>query len=149
VSTPRSRLAALMISATLCMWTVTSVAHAGPAGTPSQRQSGSREHPDAAGLKNPVRPTPASIAAGQKLYEKQCVACHGATGKGDGKMAGEMNPKPADLSDASWKHGSSDGEIFTVIKDGAKDTGMRGFASKMTVEEIWNVVNYVRSLSKP
>ena len=69
--------------------------------------------------------------------------CHGETGKGDGKMAASITgAKPSDLTDASWKHGSTDGEIFTLIRDGSKGTGMRGFAARMKTDDIWNVVNY-------
>ena len=96
---------------------------------------------------NPVKPTPESIAAGKKIYDTQCVSCHGETGKGDGKMAASITgAKPSDLTDAEWKHGSSDGEIFAVLRDGVKNTGMRSFKSKMTEHEMWDVVNYVRSL---
>ena len=83
-------------------------------------------------MKNPVKSTPESLAAGRKLYDAQCASCHGVSGKGDGKMAASLNPpKPSDLTDAAWKHGATDGEIFTVVKDGAKGTGMRAFASRM------------------
>ena len=61
-------------------------------------------------------------------------------------MGAELNPKPSDLSDADWKHGSSDGEIFVVIRDGVKNTGMKTFAKKLTAHQIWDVVNYVRSI---
>ena len=97
-------------------------------------------------MKNPVAADATSIAAGQKVYEKSCASCHGPNGKGDGKMGAELNPKPSDLTDAEWKHGSSDGEIFAVLRDGVKNTGMRSFKSKMTEHEMWEVVNYVRSL---
>jgi mono/diheme cytochrome c family protein len=45
-----------------------------------------------------------------------------------------------------WVHGSTDAEIFAVIRDGAKGTPMRGFAGRMTMKELWTVLNYVRSL---
>ena len=99
-------------------------------------------------LKNPVKSTPASITAGKALFTKHCVSCHGAEGKGDGKFAPKNSP-PADLSDAEWKRGSTDGEIFTVVREGAApELVMRGFKGRMTDDEIWNVVNYVRSLAK-
>ena len=50
--------------------------------------------------------------------------------KGDGAMGEELNPKPSNLADADWKHGSTDGEIFTVIRDGVKSTGMKAFSRK-------------------
>jgi high-affinity iron transporter len=101
----------------------------------------------AAKLRNPVPANAASIAAGKKLYDAQCASCHGASGKGDGKGGELLKPKPSDLTDAAWTHGSSDGEIFTVIRSGVKQTGMSAFGSRITTQEIWNLVNYVRSLS--
>jgi mono/diheme cytochrome c family protein len=103
-------------------------------------------HPEAAQLKNPAAADATSLAAGKKVYAKNCANCHGDTGKGDGSLGEQLNPKPADLTDANWKHGSSDGEIFTLIRDGSKGTGMKGFKSKLTVKEMWDVVNYVRTL---
>lgn len=108
----------------------------------------SHTHAAAAAMQNPVKPTSVSITAGKKLYDTQCATCHGATGKGDGRMAAAMNdPKPSDLTDATWKHGASDGEVFTLIRDGSKGTGMRGYASRMKTDDIWNVVNYLRTLA--
>ena len=103
-------------------------------------------HPDAAKLKNPVVANATSIAAGQKVFARLCAACHGDAGKGDGKMGEEMIPKPADLTDGDWKHGSSDGEIYTLIRTGAKGTGMKAYSRKLTTHEIWDVVNYIRSI---
>ena len=108
--------------------------------------AGAHPHPQAAKLKNPVAADATSTTAGHKLYDKQCAGCHGDTGKGDGSMGEELSPKPANLTDADWKHGSTDGEIFTVIRDGVKGTGMKGNKSKLTAHQLWDVVNYVRSL---
>jgi mono/diheme cytochrome c family protein len=105
-----------------------------------------QQHPDAAKLKKPVAASPASIAAGKKLYDFQCASCHGATGKGDGKAGALLKPTPSDLTDADWKHGQTDGEIFTIIRDGSPQTGMRGYGSRIPANDIWNLVNYVRSI---
>jgi len=118
--------------------------HQHPATHP---EGGAHRHPDAAKLENPVAATAESIASGKALYEKQCAGCHGDTGKGDGAMGEELNPKPANLTDADWKHGSTDGEIFVVIRDGVKSTGMKPHARKMTAHQMWDVVNYVRSIA--
>jgi hypothetical protein len=56
---------------------------------------------------------------------------------------------PPDLTDAKWDRGSTDGEIFLVIRDGAGPKfDMKGYKSKMSETDIWNVVNYLRSLGK-
>jgi mono/diheme cytochrome c family protein len=95
---------------------------------------------------NIVEADAASLAAGKKLFASNCASCHGEAALGDGKAGATLNPKPANLADATWTHGSSDGEIFSVIRDGVKDTGMKAFGSRMTAHQIWDVVNYLRSI---
>jgi len=137
---------------TLALSTVLSIAlaarpaqeHQHPAQHP---EGGAHRHPAAAALKNPVAANATSIAAGKAIYDKQCAGCHGDAGTGDGAMGEELNPKPANLADADWKHGSTDGEIFVVIRDGVKSTGMKPYARKITQHQIWDVVNYVRTLA--
>jgi mono/diheme cytochrome c family protein len=113
---------------------------------PTHPGGGAHQHPQAAKLKNPVTADATSIAAGHALYEKQCAGCHGDTGTGDGSMGAELTPKPSNLADADWKHGATDGEIYTVIRDGVKATGMKPYRAKMTTHQLWDVVNYVRSI---
>jgi mono/diheme cytochrome c family protein len=110
----------------------------------SGRQLGG--NPEAKRVKNPVAATPASIAAGKQTFEKYCRFCHGDDAKGNGPMA-PPGSHPANLTDDKWDRGSSDGEIFAVIKEGAAPKfEMKGFNSKLTPQEMWNTVNYVRSL---
>jgi mono/diheme cytochrome c family protein len=97
-------------------------------------------------LKNPVASSPESIKAGQAAFQKNCRFCHGADAKGNGPMAPE-GTHPSNLTDDKWDRGSTDGEIFLVIRDGAGPKfDMKGYKSKMSETDIWNVVNYVRSL---
>jgi mono/diheme cytochrome c family protein len=103
-------------------------------------------NPEAAAVKNPVPSTPKSIAEGQKLYQTNCRHCHGAKGLGDGPLA-PTNPSPSNLTDAEWNHGSTDGEIFHLISNGAgPDSEMKAMKTKLTPTEIWKVINYIRSL---
>jgi mono/diheme cytochrome c family protein len=113
-------------------------AHAG-----AQNPGGS---PEGKKMKNPVATSPESIKAGQALFQKNCRFCHGADAKGNGPMAPE-NTHPSNLIDDKWDRGSTDGEIFLVIRDGAGPKfDMKGYKSKMSETDIWNMVNYLRSL---
>jgi mono/diheme cytochrome c family protein len=103
-------------------------------------------HADAAALKNPVPPTSESTSSGAALFAKQCASCHGTGGMGDGAMAAKLKSKPSDLTDGEWKHGPSDGEIFTLIRDGAKNAGMKAFRGALTDGQMWDLVNYIRTL---
>ena len=100
--------------------------------------------PEAEKLKNPVPGDAASIEEGKKLYGRHCASCHGPTGKGDGGMA-LSGGTPANLTDETWDHGSSDGEIFVVIRDGTS-TDMESYKEKLTEKQIWHLVNFIRSL---
>jgi len=103
-------------------------------------------NPTAAKMKNPVASSPESIKAGQALFQKNCRFCHNADAKGNGPMA-PKDTHPSDLTDAKWDRGSTDGEIFLVIRDGAgPDFTMKGYKGRMADNDIWNVVNYLRSV---
>ncbi|MGH9140138.1 MAG: c-type cytochrome [Vicinamibacterales bacterium] len=97
-------------------------------------------------MKNPVASSPESIKAGQATFQKNCRFCHGADAKGNGPMAPE-GTHPPNLTDDKWDRGSTDGEIFLVIQNGAGPKfDMKGYKSKMADNDIWNVVNYLRSI---
>ena len=100
-------------------------------------------NPEAAKVKNPVAMSPESTAAGKRVYTRLCVRCHGSEGKGDGTAASAPVP---DLTDAAWDYGGSDGEIFAVIHDGVS-ADMDGYAARLSDTDIWNVVNFVRSVA--
>lgn len=100
-------------------------------------------NPEAAKVKNPVAMSPESTAAGKRVYTRMCGRCHGPEGKGDGTAA--TAPVP-DLTDGKWDYGGSDGEIFSVIHDGVS-IDMDGYAARLSDTDIWNVVNFVRSVA--
>jgi mono/diheme cytochrome c family protein len=102
---------------------------------------------EAGKLANPVKATPSSIAAGQKAYGFDCAMCHGKEGAGDGDLAADMKLKLRDYRAPDSLKGMTDGEIYTIIDKGKGQ--MTGEEGRMKPEQIWNVVNYVRSLAKP
>ena len=104
----------------------------------------------AAGLqlpKNPIPTSEESIKAGRAVYGRFCTGCHGLQGKGDGAAA-PRNSKPASLVAGEWKHGGSDAEIFKTIKEGlGPDSAMKPQA-KLSDDDIWNTINFLRDLGK-
>ena len=109
-----------------------------------QHPSTPHRHPEAQKIKNPVAADEASIVEGRKSYQQHCASCHGPAGKGDGSMA-LAGGTPSNLTDETWDHGSSDGEIFVVIRDGVS-ADMESYKDKLTEKQIWHLVNYLRSL---
>ncbi len=125
--------------------TIVAFALAGAGVDAQRRDSG----PKAAAVKNPVAATAASLTSGRQLYLKNCRHCHGTRGLGDGPLA-PTDIRPANLTDAKWDHGSTDGEIFAVIAHGpAAGSQMKGASPTLTDEQIWNIVNYIRAIGPP
>lgn len=104
-------------------------------------------HAEAAAIENPVEATEASIKQGEALYKQYCVTCHALDGSGKTDMTEMLDVPPQTFQDNEWKYGSSDGELFTVIRDGGQN-GMQGFAGKMPEPRMWHIVNYLRTLAK-
>ena len=102
--------------------------------------------PPAKAMKNPVASTPASITAGAAAYKKYCAFCHGVAGKGDGPLA-PKDAQPADLTDAKWDHGGTDADLFNIIQNGGgPNSKMVAFKGKMPDQDMWHIVNFIRSL---
>lgn len=95
--------------------------------------------------KNPVAANESSRAAGQKIYSKTCATCHGKTGDADGPAVIKLNIHPAKLSDPKVAT-ESDGALFWKITTGKKP--MPAFGRRLSETDRWNLVNYLRTLSK-
>jgi len=113
-----------------------------PSREKSQRE-GRMSAEEARKLKSPVPFTKESIAQGRTLFARNCTACHG----NDGKAQVDVVANATDLTDPKvWGSGTSEGEIFRSIRDGAGDT-MPPFKSQLRGEEdMWHLVNFIRSL---
>ena len=95
---------------------------------------------------NPFPPTAESIAAGDATYVQHCQACHGASGLGDGPAGAGLDPPPADLVYHVPLH--PDSELFMAIDEGKAGTAMPAFSDQLSEEQIWHLVNYLRTLAE-
>ena len=93
------------------------------------------------------------LAAGKRAYDANCAACHGNLAQGAVKagmtisiIEEQHGKQPPDLTDDQWDHGSSDAEIFAVIKRGLPPSMMAGYDGRLSDEDIRNVIQYLRSL---
>ena len=102
-------------------------------------------NPEAAKIANPVAATPDSVAAGKRIYQRLCTKCHGPEGRGDGEAA--TGAQPSDLTAPTLQYGSSDGEMFSVLRHGTS-RDMESYAERISETDTWNVINYIKSLRK-
>ena len=96
-----------------------------PAGAPRDR--------------NPFAGDSKAITAGAVLFRQECVYCHGVGARG-----GLRGP---DLTTGTWNHGGTDADLARTITDGVPGTAMA--ANKLTPDEVWQIVSYVRTLQQP
>lgn len=101
---------------------------------------------------NPLQATPENISAGEKLYQKKtkpltCAQCHGTEGDGKGKIAVGLTPKPRDFSCQAMMKDLPDGQLFWIIKNGSRGTGMMAYRA-LKDDQIWQIVSYIRQFSK-
>ena len=88
-----------------------------------------------------------SVANGKRLYEDNgCASCHGSGGYGDGPLAEELRPKPADLT-APHANAHTAGDLFWWLSHGVKNTSMPGFEQSISEEERWDLINFMRALA--
>jgi mono/diheme cytochrome c family protein len=99
---------------------------------------------DVAKMVNPVKPTAESLAQGKKYYGYDCAMCHGVTGNGKGEV--DNGDKLPDFSSAPAMKDISDGQMFCTLKTGHGHMPKENI--RQTPNELWNLVNYIRSLAK-
>jgi mono/diheme cytochrome c family protein/uncharacterized membrane protein len=105
-------------------------------------------NPLAAALSNPVPATKTSLESGKKLYEQNCLPCHGAIGKGDGPAGLALRPPPADLTVHTAPGVHPDGQLFEWITNGYPDSAMPAFNVDLTDAQRWDLVYFIRTLGR-
>ena len=94
--------------------------------------------------RNPIPATSESVAVGLSLYDVHCQLCHGSGGLGDGPASAGLNPPVANLVVHVPLH--PDRALFGFIHDGIPEAAMPAMGETLLDEEIWHVVNYIRTL---
>ena len=92
----------------------------------------------------------ADAAKGKAIYNKTakpmaCKMCHGDKGDGGGKLGAALKPKPRNFACAETMKKVSAGQMFHIIKNGSKGTGMVAHKKTLKDKQIWDVVKYIRS----
>lgn len=88
---------------------------------------------------------PAEISAGQGLFSMACASCHGSDGRSPTNIGKAMYPRCPDLGSPEIQR-LSNPELFWVVKNGIRFSGMPGFGNTLSDDEIWQATYYVRSL---
>ena len=100
---------------------------------------------DSRGVPPEPASTPASVGAGERLYGVECSMCHGLNGRTPTDNGRWMYPRAADLTSGQTQQ-YSNRELFWIVRNGVRLSGMPAFGKVETDEHIWQLVHYVRSL---
>lgn len=96
-------------------------------------------------LHSPIPMTPATVEQGKAIYEKFCIECHGAKGKGDGTVVTKGGYPPPPAYDGPQLGTLPEGKMFHSITYG-RNIAMGSHASQLNHKERWLVIQYVKYL---
>jgi len=98
--------------------------------------------------RNPVEPAAEVLAGAMAHYADHCAICHGNDGKGATLIGGGLYPKPPDMTAAATQQ-LTDGELYYIIENGIRFTGMPAFGEEpgsIENKESWDLVHFIRHL---
>jgi cytochrome c oxidase cbb3-type subunit 2 len=99
---------------------------------------------------DPLPLTQQNLLRGKQIFLERCTGCHGATGNGDGPATRFLQPVPFDFTNnsSSGMTGpfASDGMLYHRILTGGKGTAMENFGTRLSVEDTWRVVLFLRTV---
>lgn len=99
-------------------------------------------------LKSPLKVKKEVIERGEKVYERKCKKCHGASGDGKGEASEKLTIKPASFSAPGYLKGRADGQLFFITEKGSPNTDMEAFGpgteTSLSKDDIWSVIAYIR-----
>jgi len=97
--------------------------------------------------KNPLPETDAVMRQGQEVFLGSCAQCHGADGRGGTDIGRSMTPPAMDLSSSHVQHWS-DAELFWIIQNGVRFTGMPAWQSSISEEDTWKLAHFIHKLPR-
>jgi mono/diheme cytochrome c family protein len=103
---------------------------------------------EAGKMKNPLPETDEVVSQGQEVFLGSCAQCHGADARGDTNIGRNMYPPAMDLSSAHVQHWS-DAELFWIIQNGVRLTGMPSWKSSISENDTWKLARFIHNLSRP
>lgn len=96
-----------------------------------------------------LSPEQLSLEVGRRIYERECVLCHGKDGRAQTDAARVLRPRPHDLADPIAMARIDDGRMYSAIKLGRRATGMAGWGELLSPAEIIDLMRFVRTLEQP
>ncbi len=98
-------------------------------------------------MTNPVKPTNESQARAKEIFSIDCAMCHGANGNGKTDLANDMQLSLKDWTDPKTLGEKTDGQIFDIIRNGIDKMPPESMG-RASDDVVWNIVLYVRNVSK-
>ena len=102
---------------------------------------------EAGKMKNPLPETDEVVSQGQEVFLGSCAQCHGADARGDTNIGRNMAPPAMDLTSAHVQHWS-DAELFWIIQNGVRLTGMPAWKSSISVDDTWKLARFIHNLPR-
>ena len=96
---------------------------------------------------NPLPETDEVVSQGQEVFLASCAQCHGADGRGDTSIGRNMAPPAMDLSSTHVQHWS-DAELFWIIENGVRLTGMPAWKSSISDNDTWKLARFIHNVSR-
>ena len=100
---------------------------------------------EAGKMKNPLPETAEVVSQGQEVFLGSCAQCHGANARGDADLGRNMAPPAMDLTSAHVQHWS-DAELFWIIQNGVRLTGMPSWKSSISDTDTWKLARFIHNL---
>ena len=102
---------------------------------------------EAGKMKNPLPETDEVLSQGQQVFLGSCAFCHGTDGRGTTSIGHSMDPPAADLTSSHVQHWN-DGELFWIIQNGVRLTGMPSWRASISDNDTWKLTRFIHNLPR-